>query len=331
MVRRSEPWFTFGFRVAILLLAASLTVATDTRAAQPLRVLYAGSLVNLMEHDLGPAFAETSGIAVQGRPGGSVALAHMILGGLQIPDVFVSADPSVNGLLSHPSSGPSAPWFLTLARTTMVIGYSPSSRFASAFREVAAGRRPLYEVLSSHGLRLGRTDPRRDPKGYRTILTIRLAEQYYYHPGLETTLLGEPENPAQIFPEDVLVGRLASGQLDAGFFYLNEVKERHLPYVALPDEINLGNPAMARLYAQVMYTDSSGTTHRGEPILYTITIPSTARNLSGAVDFVRFLYGPVGRRILDAHGLLPVRILVGGDPNAVPMPLRSLPKGPYEG
>ena len=319
----------FTYLAVATLLAASSSKAVD--AAGTVRVLYAGSLVALIENDLGPAFSRTSGIAVQGRPGGSVALAHMILDGLQIPDVFVSADPSVNALLWHPPSGPSARWFLTLARTTMVIGYSPSSPFARAFQEVAAGRRPLYDVLSSHGLRLGRTDPRLDPKGYRTILTLRLAERYYYHPGLETTLLGEPENPAQTFPEEVLVGRLESGQLDAGFFYLNEVKEQHLPYVALPDEINLGNPAMARLYAQVTYTDSAGVQHRGAPILYTVTIPSTSRNFSEAIQFVEFLYAAAGQRILNAHGLLPARIVVGGDPRTVPPSLRHLIHGTYEG
>ena len=330
MVRQSKHTCTFGVGVAILLLAASFTPAAGTSAAQPLRVLYAGSLANLMENDLGPAFTRASGIAVQGRAGGSVALAHMILDGLEIPDVFVSADPSVNKLLLQAPAGPSARWFLTLARTAMVIGYNPGSRFARDFRAVAAGQRPLYEVLSSHGLRLGRTDPRLDPKGYRTILTLRLAEQYYYHPGLETILLGEPENSAQTFPEEVLVARLKSGELDAGFFYLNEVKEQHLPYVTLPDQINLGNPAMARLYAQVTYTDASGTVHRGAPILYTITIPSTPRNLSGAIQFIRFIYGPAGQGILDAHGLLPVRIVVGGDLRAVPPSLRWLPRGPYD-
>lgn len=320
--------FTY-LTVSVLLTASSSTVVDA--AAGTVRVLYAGSLVALIENDLGPAFTKTSGIAVQGRTGGSVALAHMILDGLQIPDLFISADPSVNELLLRPPSAPSARWFLTLARTTMVIGYSPSSRFAPAFREVAAGQRPLYQVLSSYGLRVGRTDPRLDPKGYRTILTLRLAEQYYYHPGLETTLLGEPENPAQTFPEEVLVGRLASGQLDAGFFYLNEVKEQHLPYVALPDEINLGNPAMARLYARVTYTDSAGVEHRGAPILYTVTIPSTSRNLSGAIQFLAFLYGAAGQRILNAHGLLPVRILVGGDPRTVPPSLWHLIRGTYEG
>lgn len=315
-----------------IILAISLASVRGTNAAQPLRVLYAGSLVALMEHDLGPAFAKTAGgMTVQGRAGGSVALAHMILDGLQTPDVFISADPVVNRLLQRTGSGPSAPWFFTFASTTMVLAYSPASRFAPAFRDAAAGHRAWYEVLSSPGLRLGRTDPRLDPKGYRTILTLELAERLYHRAGLVKSLLGAPENPAQTFPEEALVGRLESGQLDAGFFYLTEVKEQKLPYVTLPDAINLGNPAMAKSYAEAAYTDSKGAVHRGAPILYTVTIPSTVRNLSGAIEFIQFLYQPAGRRIIESHGLLPSRILVGGDPRAVPPPLHRLAQGTYEG
>jgi molybdate/tungstate transport system substrate-binding protein len=317
---------------AVLLLTAALSQGPSAGSAGPvIRVLYAGSLVALMENDLGPAFTREAGTAVEGRAGGSVALARMILDGLQQPDVFISADPGVNALLLRPARGPAAPWFLTLARTTMVLAYNPGGRYAGAFREAAAGRRTWYDVLSSPGLRLGRTDPRLDPKGYRTILLLRLAERYYHRPGLEQRLFGAPENPAQTFPEEALVGRLESGQLDAGFFYLTEVMEQHVPYVALPDAVNLGNPAMAHAYAEVAYTDGAGHVHRGAPILYTITIPSTARNGTGAVDFVRFVYGSAGMARLRAHGLLPVRIVAGGDPRAIPAELRPLIQGTYEG
>jgi molybdate/tungstate transport system substrate-binding protein len=331
--RRGSPHgailVTCGLVIAIL-LTASPVIFVDA-ANQPLRLLYAGSLVALMENDLAPAFTRTSGVAVQGRAGGSVALAHMILDGLQRPDVFVSADPAVNKILLRPGLGPSAPWFLTFAGTTMVLAYSPHSRFAPEFRDAAFGGRPWYEVLSLPGLRLGRTDPRLDPKGYRTILMLKLAEQHYHLSGLRAQLLGASENPAQIFPEEALVGRLESGQLDAGVFYLAEVLEHDLPYVTLPDEINLGNPAMAWFYAGAAYTDATGAKRRGKPILYTVTIPSTARNLSEAVQFVQYLFGPEGQRILGAHGLLQVRILVGGDWREVPPALQRFISGTYDG
>jgi len=311
-------------RVLAGLLAALVAAVPCAGGAAPVRVLYAGSLVGLFEDGLAPAFTRATGLQVLGRPGGSVALAHLIRDRLERADVFVSADPGVNRLLRPSGSAPAAAWFLTLARSTVVIAYSPHSRFAAALRDAAAGRVPWYRVLASPGLRVGRTDPALDPKGYRTVLVLKLAEAYYRRPGLLGRLLGDPANPRQVFPEEELVGRLASGQLDAGFFYLTEALEQHLPYIALPDAINLGNPAFARAYAQATYTDPAGVVHRGAPILYTVTISSTARNPSGAVRFVQFLYSASGRALLAAHGLLPVPPRVGGDARAVPRPLRVL-------
>ena len=107
---------------------------------------------------------------------------------------------------------------------------------------------------------------------------MELAEKYYNQPGLTTKILGSNDNTSQIFPEETLAARLGSGQLDAGFFYLNEVKNLNLPYITLPTQINLSDPNMNSAYAQASYTDpktSKKTT--GAAIAYTITIPSTSR------------------------------------------------------
>ena len=328
---RHTCMFRVYLAVISLGLVCALGAARGDAQGTPVRVLYAASLVSLVEDGLAPGFAAETGLRLEGRPGGSVALAHLILDRLETPDVFISADPDVNRLLQQPGPGPRASWFFTLARTTMVIAYNPKSSFAPALREAATGRRPWYQVLASPGLRLGRTDPELDPKGYRTLLVFRLAERYYHQPGLEERILVSPENPSQIFPEEELVGRLEAGQLDAGVFYLIEATEHQLPYVVLPDAINLGNPAMARAYAQVTVESSPGAVRRGSPILYTVTILSTARNFEGAVGFIQYLYGPVGQAIWQAHGLLPVRILVGGDAQGVPPALRPLVAGSFGG
>jgi molybdate/tungstate transport system substrate-binding protein len=320
---------------AVMLLSGGGMPLPGASGAAVLHVLYAGSLVNLVEEGLAPAFREQTHLAVEGLPGGSVALAHMILDRLRRADVFISADPEVNHLLMRPGPGPSAPWFFTLARNTLVVAYDPRSKFASALGHSAAGHapggRPWHEILARPGFRLGRTDPQLDPKGYRTILMLRLAEHYYHRADLEQRIIGSPENPRQIFPEEELMGRLESGQLDAGIFYLNEAVEHHLPYVTLPDEINLGNPAMASAYAHATYRLPTGEVRRGAPIVYTVTIPSTADNVAGAIRFVQFLYGPGGRAALTAHGLLPAPPLAGGDVREVPPALKPLITGSYGG
>ncbi|HEV2438887.1 MAG TPA: extracellular solute-binding protein [bacterium] len=321
-------------------------------AAAPVRVLYAGSLLNVFERDLAPAFTRRTGIIVLGRAGGSTSLAHLIRDGLAPADVFVSADPVVNRILAPRAGGPAAGndvtkpgapsvgWFLTCGSTSMVIAYAPGSRFAPLLRQAvdpgpagpadpALQRRAWFRVLATPGLRLGRTDPALDPKGYRALFVLKLAERYYHDPGLAARVLGDEENPSQIFPEEALLGRLDSGQLDAGFFYLVEAIARHLPYLTLPPALNLADPAFAAAYATATYVDTSGVTHRGGPVLYTVAIPSSARNTDGAARFVAFLLGPEGRGLLAARGVLRVPILAGGDPATIPASLRPLVGGTY--
>ncbi len=290
-------------------------------------VLYAGSLVNLMEKDLGPAFSRATGYTYQGEGKGSVALANMIKDRLRRPDIFLSADPKVNELLMGPENGNLVRWYATIFRNEMVLAYNPRSRFAGQFEQARAGQLPLFQVLGRSGLRLGRTDPRLDPKGYRTLFLFTLAERYYHQPGLTRKILGDPENAAQIYPEEELVARLETGQLDAGIFYRNEAAEHRLPYIPFPLEINLSDPALDAEYRMATYVGPKGKTYRGGAVIYTITIPETSRQPEGAVAFIRFLLSPEGRRILMEHGFPLVRPVASGDKEAVPAGLRTALEG----
>lgn len=73
-----------------------------------------------------------------------------------------------------------------------------------------------------------------------------LAEKYYNMPGMADKILGSLQNPQQTHQEGGLLACLESGQVDAAAGYESEVRSDHLPYVALPDEINLRNPSMAK-------------------------------------------------------------------------------------
>ncbi len=287
-------------------------------------VLYAGSLVNLMEQDVGPAFSRATGYTYRGEGKGSVALAHMIKDKLRRPDIFISADPKVDDLLTGWENGNLVRWFAVIFRNEMVLAYNPKSHFAANLEQARAGKLPVYQVLEQKGFRLGRTDPKLDPKGYRTLFLFELSEPYYHQPGLTRKLLGDAENPAQIFPEEELVARLEAGQLDAGIFYRNEAAEHHLPYLTFPPELNLSQPALDAQYATATYVSPKGTTYHGGAIVYTITIPETSRNREGAVAFVRFLLSSEGRAILETHGLPLIRPLIHGDRGAVPAGLQAV-------
>jgi molybdate/tungstate transport system substrate-binding protein len=314
----------FGALVAMLLALVALSACgqsqggTTTTPKGTVNVAYAGSLVNLMEHKVGPAFNTASGYTFQGKGAGSTALANQIKSQLIQPDVFISASTAAFTPLQGDANGNIVNWYLSFAGTSMVIGYSSQSQFASQFQAAAAGGTPWYQVLETPGLRLGRTDPALDPKGVNTLFTMQLAEVYYQQPGLSQKILGANNNTAQIFPEEDLVARLGSGQLDAGFFYLNEAKDASLPYVTLPVQINLGDPTQATYYAQAKYTPATGSAQTGKPVLYSVTIPTTVKNQAGGVAFIKYLLGSDGQGLLTADGIQSIPLVFKGDASKVP-------------
>ncbi len=281
---------------AAILGAIVLLTAQAARARADVNVLYAGSLVNLMERHLGPAFDRASGDHFRGYAGGSKLLANEIRGHLRQADVFVSAAPSVNRLLMGRRRGDWVRWYVTFAQSPLVIGYNPLSRFAAAFRT-----RPWYRVLEMPGIRLGRTDPKLDPKGALTVRLLHQAQAYYHLPGLAHRVLGAPENPAQVLPEEALVGRLQSGQLDAGIFYSTETSEARIPAIRLPPAIT-------------------------PEALYTVTIVRNAPDPRAAEAFVSFLLGPQGRRLMKESGLTLQRPVIEGNTHLLPAAIRRLLK-----
>ena len=283
-------------RGAALLLATALLAAPAQAAfaAGTVNVLYAGSLVNLMEHGVGPAFDKATGTQFQGFGGGSVGLANQIKGKLRKGDVFISANPKVNSALMGAANGDWVKWYVAFAQSPLVIGYNASSKFAADFKT-----KPWYQVLLDPGIRIGRTDAKLDPKGALTVALLKQAESFYKSPGLSQKVLGAPDNPAQVLPEETLIGRLQSGQLDVGFFYSTETSDAKIPAISLPPEI-------------------------APKAVYTVTMLRDAPNAAGADQFVAFLLGPGGRDLLKEHGLTLQKMDLSGDATAVPQDIKAI-------
>jgi molybdate/tungstate transport system substrate-binding protein len=278
----------------LLAAALSFTSATTAFAAGTVNVLYAGSLVNLMEHGVGPAFDKATGDTFQGFGGGSVGLANQIKGKLRQGDVFISANPKVNDSLTGAPNGDWVSWYVAFAESPLVIGYNESSKFAADFKT-----KPWYQVLLEPGIRIGRTDPKLDPKGALTLTLMKQAETFYKSPDLAQKVLGADDNPAEVLPEETLVGRLQSGQLDVGFFYSTETSDAKIPALALPADI-------------------------APKAVYTVTILHNAPNAAGADQFVSFLLGSDGQKLLKEHGLTLRNPALTGSESAVPQDIQSL-------
>lgn len=289
MTRRDLLGVTFGFA------GAAWADSAFAQEMTPLDVAYAGSMGSMME---GPvkAAAASLGIEMRGRAQGSDALAHLIVGGSIPVDVFMPVTP---GPMMTVLKAGKAQHAIPIARTEMVIAYSPKSGFAKAFAS-----QPWYEVLQQPGVRFGRTDPATDPQGRNIIFTIQLAEAYYKQPGLAKKILGETVNASQIFSEPTAEARLQSGELDAASAYKTQPGPFNLPFITLPDEINLGNASMHATY-ETTSLDLNGKTYHPQPLVYYAATITSAAHADKAATFVVWFSSPPAQAILRKYAYDP--------------------------
>src|ERR1700743_1835651 len=180
---------TVSLAVAAGIFAGNASAADDN----PVNVLYAGSLVNLVERSVGPAFEKETGVHFQGYAAGSNKIANEIKGKLRRGDVFISASPKVNTSLMGAANGDHVSWYVGFAESPLMIGYNPRSKFAAEFK-----RRRWDEVLKEPGIRIGRTDPKLDPKGAFTVeMVTKAADLYHQHDLVEKTL-GAADKPEHV-------------------------------------------------------------------------------------------------------------------------------------
>jgi molybdate/tungstate transport system substrate-binding protein len=257
--------------LAALLLAiacAALPARADTPGV--VSVLYAGSLVWPMVQNIKPALA-AQGIELQGEAGGSTQLEGWIASGQRMPDVFISVDPAVVQKLGDKVASST-----TFATSELGMGWAGKSNYAYAFEAVGKGEMPLLVALAQPGLRIGRTNPAKDPKGQWTIdaLTLLIGAPN------EKRVLGVDNNPAQIYPEQELVSRIEGGELDVGFMYADEAKARSFEFMPFQGEGSMS-----------------------DQIRYTLAIMKNAAHPAQAQAFADFILKGQGREILEKDGL----------------------------
>lgn len=248
-------------RSFFVLLTASMLFAVSP-APNDVVVDYAGSLVTPME---GPIAADLPNLGLHfvGEGRGSKALEHLIASGLRKPDIFISADASLVDDLDKLGLVESK---RTFGGASMVLGYSASSPHRTLFELVAAGKMSLASALRTPGLRIGRTDPAVDPKGVRTIKSLRL--------------MGLPSDLGAVYPEEDLLARIEIGTIDAGFLYSTESIARKLQSIPLPPGASLS-----------------------KEITFTIAVMKGAPHPAAAQQFATYLESGNGRKILQAAGV----------------------------
>ena len=295
------------------------TEAATGEAGGQVNVLYAGSLLSVMETKIGPAFSNL-GYDYRGEGHGSIQNANMIIDGQRFPDVFISVGANPINILINNNKPSLAKWYLGFASDEMVIAYNPKSPFASDFQKAKTGVVPWYHVLAKPGIKFLRTDPFLDPKGCYTVIAAKLAGILYHNSSLSPSILNGERNKDQLRPEEILLTLLEQGEADAIPAYKHEAIERGFPFISLPPQINLGNPAFANYYKQASCTtQQDGSLTYGKPIVFDITIPNTVRNNVGAIQFVKFILSKQGSIILQNDGFKTIVPLIhGGNASSIP-------------
>ncbi len=316
--RFAIPWRVAAVSLAVagagsLLSGNSAPHANRRSHATPgtLLVMNAASITRPVRAAL-DSFAARTATRYELEPGASLEVARRITELHRTPDVVLLADPEVFPQLLMPQY---VRWYALFARNRIVLAYTAGSRGADR-----VNGENWRTVIAQPGVEVGRADPNTDPSGYRTLLTMQLAEDHYHERGLFSRLLAAaPERNVRPREADQ-VALLQTHELDYIWTYQNLAENDNLRFVKLPDAIDLGNPADSATYARASTRilgrrPGDTLTMRGAPILFALTIPLQAENRAIAEQFVAFLLSADGRRILRSQHLdaLDRPIAVGAD------------------
>ncbi|MBN1196204.1 MAG: tungstate ABC transporter substrate-binding protein WtpA [Candidatus Aminicenantes bacterium] len=314
------------FLVVVTLL---LGISCSRTEIVTLHVFHAGSLSVPFREAATAFMAEHPGIDVRLEAHGSRTAARQISDLGRRAEVMASADSQVIRNLLIPDH---ADWCIDFATNEMVIMYRNDSRHGG---EINADN--WYRILLRKEVQYGHSDPNADPCGYRTLMTWQLAERYYAAKDPQAVGLagklrtGMPQR--NLRPKEVdLIALLEAGELDYIFIYRSVAEQHNAPFLALPDEINLKSPDHAQRYAAAsvrLTGDAPGKwiTMRGAPMVYGITLPRNAEHPELGEEFIVFLLGKEGRRIMSRNGQPPVLPPRVDHPERLPRKLAELVAG----
>jgi molybdate/tungstate transport system substrate-binding protein len=272
----------------LLLIVFAIFTQTPFNYAQnnkQLVIFHAGSLAVPFEKIIDGFKKENPGVEVIKEIAGSRECARKITELKKPCDVMASADYLVIDQLLIPDF---ADWNLKFATNEMTIVYTGKS-----YRAKELNQKNWYEILLDKKVRIGRADPNADPCGYRTVLTMKLADIFYNQKDLSEKVLNKDKE--YIRPKEVdLLALLEAGELDYIFLYRSVAEQHKLKYLTLPDKINLKNAELEDLYKTVS-VELSGKkpgekiSQVGGSMVYGVTIPKNSPNPDLAKKFVLYL------------------------------------------
>jgi molybdate/tungstate transport system substrate-binding protein len=308
-----------------LLIVLFFSLSIQTMKSQEKGVKLSGDLIIFHAGSLSVPLKEVAAAFNRVHPdvkilmesAGSVASARKITDLNKSCDIMASSDYGVIDNMLIPKY---ADWNIKFVSNELSIVYQDKSHYSNQINA-----KNWFDILMKKDVAFARADPNADPCGYRTVMMLQLAEDFYQQPGLAKNIAEKDQN--FIRPKEVdLLALLESESIDYIFLYRSVAIQHKLKYINLPDDINLKNPANEAKYSQAS-TEINGKEPgkkevvKGEPMVYGVTMLRNAPNKPAAIAFLRFLLSmDEGMKIMEKNG----------QPSVIPMETGNFDKIPDE-
>lgn len=289
-------------KLAIITLSVLTLVACKStrKDSQILTIFHAGSLSMPIKAITDSFKVENPNVKFYLEAAGSVECARKITELNRRADIIASADYKIIDQLLIPDH---ADFNILFAGNEMALVHTSKSKYAEVIN-----KDNWHNIIQKPEVHFGRSDPNADPCGYRTLLTLQLAEKFYNQPNLAKTIAAKDNR--FIRPKEVdLIALLETGAIDYIFLYRSVAVQHNLPYLTLPSEVNLGNPRYKEFYKQASVTirgsaPGDSLTIIGEPMVYGITIPNNSPNKELAKKFLDYFTNKdKGLKIIESMGM----------------------------
>jgi ABC-type molybdate transport system substrate-binding protein len=261
-------------------LALCLVFSGGTAMAAAIEVFHADSLAGPMKALKGAFETRNPGAQVNLTTGRSQELAERILKG-DICDVFTPSAPAVieKDLMTKKvaeTDRTGASWSVIFSANEMVIITTKGNPL---------GIKKMRD-LANAGVRFTRVTGEKDMATQRTIDFVKNVTALEGNPQLgQGIIAGAVTDPAKPHTVPETIRDIATGKADAGVVYYSAAVE------AKNDVDSLRFPAEVNLSSQIRNA---------------ATVPSTAKEPTTALAFVRFILSDEGRKILEATGQPPI-------------------------
>ncbi|MFO8128583.1 MAG: extracellular solute-binding protein [Bacteroidales bacterium] len=283
--------------VLILLTLLLFAAASCKKENIRLSVFHAGSL-SVPLKEMAAEFQQVHpGIHVQLEGAGSLTCVRKITELHKPCDVLALADYALIDELMIPEH---ADFNIRFAGNELAIGYAKDSKWDTLLN---AGNWP--HVLLRENVHYGRSDPDRDPSGYRTEIMMGMAEKTMGIPGLKQRMLAKDRK--FIRPKGTeLLPLLETGAIGFIFHYRSVLVQHNLGTLRLPDSLNMRDPSLDNWYvSECVEVAGKSPGERiqkcGEAMVYGITLPKNGKHPEAANKFLKFVLTR-GQQILQKHG-----------------------------